>query len=328
MTTYHHSHPHAHWLTRRLLVGLVALGMGIAAAGRAPQAAHAAIVPRPTQIVPEAAELPRLLPNIATFTAHVVQEGETLASIAAATGSMPHLIRGYNRLKGEPAVGRALIIPVLEGHSTEVYTPVLVINGVTDAPKVALTLDAGASSAPTPAILDALRERNIQITFFLTGQWIRNNPELARRIVTEGHELANHSTNHPDFRTLSDEQIIAELADMEQALFEATGASARPYFRPPFGAYDQRVLQVLIGQGYMPIYWTLDSLDSVGEPKSPQFLADRMTGHGQYTPEQMYGTIILAHCGSEPTAQALPTILDRYAAMGIKVTTISDVLGQ
>lgn len=297
MTTDHDSH----WLTRRLLVGLVTLGVGIAAAGLTSHATYAAVRPWHPQVVPETAELPRLLPNIATFTAHVVQEGETLASIAAATGSMAHLIQGYNRLEGEPAVGRALVIPVLEGHSTEVYTPVLVIKGVVDAPKVALTLDAGASSAPTPAILDTLRERNIRITFFLTGQWIRNNPELARRMVAEGHELANHSTNHPDFRTLSDEQIIAELADMEQALFEATGAAARPYFRPPFGAYDQRVLHVLIGQGYMPIYWTLDSLDSVGEPKSPQFLADRMTGYGQYTPEQMYGTIILAHCAvSQP----------------------------
>ncbi len=322
------THRDSHWFTRRLLVGLVTLGVGIAAAGLTPHATYAAVRPWHPQVVPETAELPRLLPNIATFTAHVVQEGETLASIAAATGSMAHLIQGYNRLEGEPAVGRALVIPVLEGHTTEVYTPVLVIKGVVDAPKVALTLDAGASSAPTPAILDTLRERNIRITFFLTGQWIRNNPELARRMVAEGHELANHSTNHPDFRTLSDEQIIAELADMEQALFEATGVAARPYFRPPFGAYDQRVLHVLIGQGYMPIYWTLDSLDSVGEPKSPQFLADRMTGYGQYTPEQMYGTIILAHCGSEPTAQALPTILDRYAAMGIKVTTISEVLGQ
>ncbi len=313
---------------RRMVVRLVGVLLLVVAAWTV-SAAHAARTVLPGGVVSPAAELPRLLPNVRTYTAYTVREGDTLASIAAAAGSEPYLIRGYNNLHGEPQAGRPLMIPLLEGYtSTLEFEPVLITEGREDLPLVALTLDAGASSAPTPAMLAELRKRDIQITFFLTARWVRDNPELVREMVADGHELANHSATHPDFRELTDEQIVAELAAVEQAVFEVAGASTRPYFRPPFGAYDQRVLRVLIEQGYMPIYWTLDSLDSVGELKTPEFLADRMTGYGEYTPEQMYGTIILAHCGSEPTGMALPIILDRYAEMGIKVTTISEVLGQ
>src|SRR5262249_46143073 len=103
------------------------------------------------------------------------------------------------------------------------------------------------------------------------------------------------------------------------------GASARPLFRPPYGAYDKGVLATTIALGYLPIYWTLDSLDSVGEPKTPEFLIERVTG--TLTPQQLRGAIILAHCGSPATAEALPTILDRFAQMGLEVHTVSEVLG-
>jgi peptidoglycan/xylan/chitin deacetylase (PgdA/CDA1 family) len=165
----------------------------------------------------------------------------------------------------------------------------------------------------------------VQITFFLTGRWIRENPELARQIVADGHEIANHSFSHPDFTTLSDAEILAELRTTEQAMQEVTGVTTKPYFRPPYGAYDARVLNLVIAEGYLPIYWTLDSLDSVGEPKTPAFLVERIIGG--LTPADQHGAIILAHCGSQATAEALPTVLDRYAAMGIEVRPLSDVLG-
>jgi len=159
----------------------------------------------------------------------------------------------------------------------------------------------------------------------LTGKWIKDNPDLARAIVADGHEIANHTFTHPDMRHLSDAAIDKELADTEALLAETTSASLRPFFRPPFGAYDERVLRLVVGAGYLPIYWTLDSLDSVGEPKTPDFLFERVTA--KLTPEKLRGAIILAHCGSQPTADALPRILDRFAEMGFEVKKVSEVLG-
>ena len=85
------------------------------------------------------------------------------------------------------------------------------------------------------------------------------------------------------------------------------------------------MLQAVESAGFLPIYWTFDSLDSVGQPKTPEFLLERITRY--LPPAQLNGAIILAHGGSQPTADALPHILDRFAAMDFQVKKLSEVLG-
>lgn len=262
------------------------------------------------------------------YAAYRVQPGDTLTSISQRGGNLPLLLSRYNRLTGEPPPGRALIVPQLPNTtSTLVSEQILVTKGSTSQPWVALTLDAGGSSEPTPRMLDALAVAKVTLTFFLTGTWMEQNPDLTRRIVADGHEIANHSYTHSDFTTLSDEEIAAELMRTEATLARIVGpeVSIRPFFRPPFGAYDDRVLQVIIANGYLPIYWTFDSLDSVGEPKTAEFLTARITTH--LPRNEMSGAIILAHCGSAATAEALPTVLATFAAQGIEVRKLSEVLG-
>lgn len=278
----------------------------------------------PTAIPPTASPAPDA--QIVGYAGHIVVAGETLETIAANGGSTPALISSYNLLDGPPQPGRALIVPRIAGQSAVLESaPILVRRGPSGQPWVALTLDAGASADPLPRILQTLRAHHVTITFFLTGQWIKDNPELTRQIVADGHEIANHSFNHPDLTHLDDQAIRAELADTEALLQQTAGVSSRPFFRPPYGAYDEHVLGVAEGEGYLPIYWTLDSLDSVGEPKTPAFLLERVTA--KLTPEQLRGAIILAHCGSDATADALPQILDRFAEMGFEVRKLSEVLG-
>jgi peptidoglycan/xylan/chitin deacetylase (PgdA/CDA1 family) len=285
------------------------------------------VVSLPVAPVRSSYDTPWVTPQIVGYTAHAFAEGEDLESLAAQAGSSAELIQSYNILHGIPRPGRPLILPHLAGYENSLpETPLLVARGDPTLPYVALTLDAGAGSAPVPEILAALRERDVQITFFLTGTWIEENPELVQQIVADGHELANHSRTHADFTTLSDAEIVVELAETERLASETGASSIRPFFRPPYGAYDRRVLLTVIEQGYLPIYWTLDSLDSVGQPKTPEFLLERMTGTLSH--EELQGAIILAHCGSESTAAALPQVLDRFAAMGLEVRTLSEVLGQ
>lgn len=307
-----------------------ALPPTLAAATDAPTSAPTA-TPEPTNAPPTPSPVP-LTPSptpaaeIVGYTGYIAEAGDTLAAIAANGGSTPDVIAQYNLLNGEPIAGQPLIVPQLAGQPSVLESaPILVERGRTDRLWVALTLDAGASAEPVPGILQTLRERNVKITFFLTGKWTRDNPELARQIAADGHEIANHSFNHPDFRDLDDAEIRQELNETDALIREITGASSRPFFRPPYGAYNQRVLQTVEQAGYLPIYWTFDSLDSVGDPKSPDFLVERITGH--LPPEQLPGAIILAHCGSQPTADALSEILDRFAAMGVEVKKVSDVLG-
>lgn len=280
-----------------------------------------AVMPSPLTSAPLPTATPPL--RIVGYAGHRVAAGETLESIADRYGSTVALIETYNRLDAPPRIGRELVVPLLA--PTDAGDALLVRRGGAERPWIALTLDAGAGAAPTPRILAALRERGITITFFLTGRWMRANPDLVRQMVADGHELANHTVNHPDLTTLDDAAIRRELNETEAILHEiAPGATTRPFFRPPYGAYNERVLRAALAEGYLPIYWTLDSLDSVGEPKTPEFLVERVTG--KLNQNDLRGAIILAHCGSDATADALPEILDRFTVMGFEVRKLSDVL--
>ncbi|MFM7679746.1 MAG: polysaccharide deacetylase family protein [Roseiflexaceae bacterium] len=278
------------------------------------------VLPSPTVVPPT----PSPFPTPQGYIAYRVKEGETLTQIAQAAGSTVAFIQAFNRFGGDPAPQRPLIIPQIDAQQSTLASQAIIVQRGANRPAVALTFDAGASSKPTESMLDTLAARRIRVTFFLTGAWIRNNPELTRRIVADGHEIANHSTSHPDFTTIDDAQMQQELNDMAHALVEITGTLPAPFFRPPFGAYNENVLRTVIKTGYLPIFWTLDSLDSVGDPKTPAFLLDRLTN--TLSVEKINGAILLVHCGSQATADALPDILDEFARRGIIVTTLSQVL--
>lgn len=189
--------------------------------------------------------------------------------------------------------------------------------------RVALTFDAGPFAQPEPRIITALREHNARVTMFFTGEFVERHPDAVTQIAADGHELANHTYSHPDPRDITDEQLIEELARTEEIIRDLTSASTKPYWRPPFGARNNHVLNVAAAQGYRSIYWTLDSLDSVGDPKTADFIFNRVTN----TPGvDLDGAIVLQHFGSDPSAEALPRELRRLEEMGLKVVTISELL--
>jgi peptidoglycan/xylan/chitin deacetylase (PgdA/CDA1 family) len=122
-----------------------------------------------------------------------------------------------------------------------------VVAGPGDSAQVALTFDAGAGDEHAEEILDILRAASVRATMFLTGQWVEDNPLLVRRIVADGHELANHSYSHPDFTELSAEGMLAELDSAEWAAWRIAGTSTYPFFRPPYGARNAHVLDAWPG---------------------------------------------------------------------------------
>lgn len=185
---------------------------------------------------------------------------------------------------------------------------------------VALTFDAGSSAEPTLRILEALAKHGVRCTFFLTGKWIERYPQIARQIVAEGHELGNHSWSHPPFTTLSDEQIREQLRQTEEIALRVCGSSTKPLFRPPYGDRDQRVRAVVAQEGYLTIYWTIDSLDSVKKGITPSEIFSRVTRL------MRPGAIVLMHCGSDATADALPDLLEWLRREGYEAVTVSKLL--
>lgn len=182
--------------------------------------------------------------------------------------------------------------------------------------KVALTFDAGASAKPTPELLSILRRNGVKATFFLTGKWVEQNPELVKQIVADGHVIGNHTYSHPDLRKLTDDEIREQLRRVEDMVHDATGVSTKPYFRPPFGGRDQRVLDVAASEGYQCVYWTVDSWDAFKKGIQPSEIEGRVLDRASG------GSVVLMHCGSWPTVKALQDIITDLRAKGYELVTV------
>jgi peptidoglycan/xylan/chitin deacetylase (PgdA/CDA1 family) len=191
-----------------------------------------------------------------------------------------------------------------------------------DSPNlVALTFDAGASSAPTFDILDALKAAGLHVTFFLTGKWCERNESIVRRIADEGHEIANHTYSHRDLRKLGNEAIVEELTRVDEIVQRITGQRCAPYFRPPFGARDRRVIEVAGEAGYRCVYWSVDSWDAFKKDITAEEIRSRVLH------EVQPGDIVLMHCGSWATAQALPQVIRDLESRGLKIVSVSQLIG-
>jgi peptidoglycan/xylan/chitin deacetylase (PgdA/CDA1 family) len=193
-----------------------------------------------------------------------------------------------------------------------------VVRGDPNRPEVALTFDCGASGVPTPAILDALRAAGLHVTFFITGQWATLYPDITRRIAAE-HEIANHSWSHPDFLTISDGQVLAEMTRGEEALNRIAGVNTKPLWRAPFGSRNSRLLALVRDAGWpYEIYWTADSGDWL-DISPAQVRANVSKG-------AVNGAIIVEHCGSTQTAAVLPQIIGDLQGRGFRIVTVSEIL--
>lgn len=199
----------------------------------------------------------------------------------------------------------------------------------TDELVIALTFDAGADRGYAEQILDTLAAEGVKATFGMTGRWAEANPDLVRRMVDEGHQLINHTYSHPSFTgrstgqsPLSTAERLAELRRLETVVAQVTGSdqTMRPYFRPPYGDYDDSVLSELPTAGYtVVVMWSVDSLGWNG--LSAQEIVDRCLAGA--TP----GGIILMHVGAQSQdAQALPQLIASLRERGYRFVTVAELL--
>jgi peptidoglycan/xylan/chitin deacetylase (PgdA/CDA1 family) len=129
-----------------------------------------------------------------------------------------------------------------------------------DAGEVALTFDDGPNDAATPELLDVLARFAVRATFFAMGDFARLRPEIARRLVAEGHLLGNHTMSHPKLSVEPVARVRQELADCNAVLEDITGVKVR-FFRPPFGARRPVVLRIVREMGLTPVTWNVTGYD-------------------------------------------------------------------
>ncbi|NUP48005.1 MAG: polysaccharide deacetylase family protein [Catenulispora sp.] len=166
----------------------------------------------------------------------------------------------------------------------------------TTRPVVALTFDAGANADAVPSILATLHRYGVTATFFLTGDFVRHFPDVARQIAA-GQRIGNHSVDHPYFTKLTGTQITAELTGARQQIQSTTGDDPRPLFRFPYGDRDTRTIAAVNAAGYVPVRWTVDTLGWEGTAGG----ITAQTVHDRALNALRPGEIVLMHCGSNPT---------------------------
>lgn len=183
--------------------------------------------------------------------------------------------------------------------------------------KLAISFDAAWGAEYTEEILDILEDHGIHSTFFVVEFWVEDYPEEARMIVNRGHEMGNHSSSHPRMGELSAAQIEEEIMSAHQTIFDCTGFEPI-LFRPPFGHYNDRLLETMDSLGYYTIQWEVDSLD--WKERGAEDIFRRVTA--QASP----GSIILFHNNAKYLTEALPLVLDYFRQQGLEVVPISELI--
>ncbi len=124
--------------------------------------------------------------------------------------------------------------------------------------KISVSFDAAWGADDTDELLRILSENDVKATFFMCGYWVDKYPEEVKKIAEAGHDLGNHSATHPHMNTLSSEQIKTELEQTHEKVLNLTGISMN-LFRPPFGEYNNTVIQTANDCGYYPIQWDVEA---------------------------------------------------------------------
>lgn len=182
---------------------------------------------------------------------------------------------------------------------------------------ISISFDATWGVDHTDRLLDILDRHGVKTTFFLAGYWVEKYPDYVKKIAERGHELGNHSYEHPHLNTLSKEAIRADLSRNHELLVELTGE--RPIlFRPPFGEYSNKVIEVASELGYFTIQWSIDSLD--WKDVSADFMVNRVMENAGP------GEIVLFHNAGKHTPEAIERLIPMLQSEGYEIVPISQLI--
>ena len=187
----------------------------------------------------------------------------------------------------------------------------------TDEKKVAISFDCAWGVEYTDSLLDMMAKNDIHCTFFAVQFWVEKYPEYVEKIISAGHEIGTHSRTHPYMSTLSKEQIQDELTTSSQAIEKLTGKKVT-LFRPPYGDYNNVLIDTCKEMGLYPIQWDVDSLD--WKNLSATEIAMRIINGAKN------GSIILCHNNGLHTAEALPLIFSTLKNRGYEFVPISELI--
>lgn len=187
----------------------------------------------------------------------------------------------------------------------------------TNDKKISFSFDAAWGADDTQILIDTFAKYNIKVTFFVVGEWVDKFPDMVKALHDAGHEIQNHSNTHPHLTNLNKEKIAEEINGCNDKIEAITGV--RPtLMRPPYGDYNNSVIEVTESLGMHTIQWSVDSLD--WKDLSAAEISNRVKSAIEP------GGIVLFHNAAKHTPEALPTLIEELLAEGYEFVPISQLI--
>ena len=213
------------------------------------------------------------------------------------------------------AILSGLLQPIFN-NAQQLDKPMPIFHGNMAEPKVTFACNVFWGEEFLPEMLNVLDENNIKITFFIGGSWAKRFPALVTELANRGHELGNHSYNHPHPNLLGKDKNKEQILRTEQLVNELTTIKTTLY-APPYGEYNDTVLLAAKELSYTTIMWSIDTIDWQRPPT--EIIINRVM-------KKLHnGAIILIH-PTQNTAKALPQLIKEIQEKGYKISTVSDII--
>ena len=211
----------------------------------------------------------------------------------------------------------ALLVFLYSTDATTVLNPAAkppIYKGNENNPIIAFECNVVWGTEYLGPMLDIFKQHDIRITFFIGGEWAKDNPELLNRMAEEGHELGNHGYAHKHHSKLNHDQNRKEIADTEKVIHSITGVTTT-LFAPPYGEFSDTTLQAAESLGYETIMWSIDTIDWRRDG------IDKIIQRVMKNPHN--GALVLMHPTAD-TVTALPLIIEKLENLGYQIGRVSD----
>ncbi|WP_099224644.1 polysaccharide deacetylase family protein [Listeria costaricensis] len=182
------------------------------------------------------------------------------------------------------------------------------------AKKIALTFDDGPNAKTTPQILAMLEKYHAKATFFVVGKEVQKNPGIVQKTLEAGHQIGNHSWNHPQLTKLSKEEVAQQILSTQMIVYEQTGHFPDSV-RPPYGAVNKETAATI---GLPIIQWSVDTED--WKIKNAAKITNSVLKHADD------GAIVLMHDSHQFTADSLEQTLKKLQEQGYQFVTVNELL--
>lgn len=192
--------------------------------------------------------------------------------------------------------------------------------GSPDDKTIYITFDMGYDNGCTASILDALKEADAPAAFFVTGQFMKSSPALIRRMVEDGHLVCNHTLEHKDLCSPTDELFKSQVISLEDEYKTITGKEMPKYLRPPEGKYSEALLAYAKDKGYTPVFWSFAYKDWLNDAQPSKEDALKTIAERTHP-----GEVALLHGTSKTNAAIMGDILKQWKKDGYSFGSLDDL---